>query len=97
MASLKGWRRGGRSSLAFGWQGANLCGSQRFADGGGGRREWHGIPGWESEAVVRRAPGSEQWDVTADGKKFLVPVPSAGQGARTPITVVLNWQAELKQ
>jgi eukaryotic-like serine/threonine-protein kinase len=41
--------------------------------------------------------GSSLWDVTADGQKFLVPVPSGAQGARTPITVVLNWQAELKK
>jgi eukaryotic-like serine/threonine-protein kinase len=43
------------------------------------------------------APGSSYWDVTADGKKFLVPVPSGPPSARTPITVVLNWQADLKK
>jgi Tol biopolymer transport system component len=42
-------------------------------------------------------PGSDSWDVTADGKKFLVPVPPGAHGARTPITVVLNWQADLKE
>lgn len=41
-------------------------------------------------------PDSGVWDVTADGKKFLVPVPSGPQ-SRTPNTVVLNWQAELKK
>jgi len=35
------------------------------------------------------------WDVSADGKRFLVPVPVA-EGAQTPITVVLNWTTGLK-
>jgi Tol biopolymer transport system component len=43
-------------------------------------------------------PSSTGQDVTADGKRFLVTV-SAGQdqNAQTPITVVLNWQADLKK
>ena len=36
------------------------------------------------------------WDVTADGKRFLVAVP-VQQNANTPITVVLNWEAGLKK
>ena len=38
-------------------------------------------------------------DVTADGKRFLTSVLPGdnGQGAQTPITVVLNWQADLKK
>lgn len=40
-----------------------------------------------------------RWDVTADGKRFLASVPAGGsqQGAQTPITVILNWQADLKK
>ena len=34
------------------------------------------------------------WDVSADGKRFLVPAPVV-EGAQTPITVVLNWTAGL--
>jgi hypothetical protein len=37
------------------------------------------------------------WDVTADGKRFLAGVPLAQQTAQTPITVVLNWEAGLKR
>jgi len=37
-----------------------------------------------------------QWDVTADGKRFLLPAPTA-QSAQVPFTVVLNWQAGLKK
>jgi Tol biopolymer transport system component len=41
---------------------------------------------------------NQGWDVTADGKRFLMTAPP-GQGAatQTPITVVLNWQADLKR
>jgi Tol biopolymer transport system component len=37
-----------------------------------------------------------QWDVTADGKHFLFPAPTA-QSAQAPFTVVLNWEAALKK
>ncbi len=38
---------------------------------------------------------SPSWDVAPDGKRFLFPVPASGQDT-TPFTVVLNWQAGLK-
>jgi hypothetical protein len=38
-----------------------------------------------------------RWDVSADGKKFLLNTPGAEtDAAQPPITVVLNWQAALK-
>ena len=45
------------------------------------------------------APPNAGGDVTADGKRFLFPVaPAQGQQTtQTPITVVLNWQADLKK
>ena len=36
------------------------------------------------------------WDVTADGKRFLLVTP-VGPSASVPFTVVLNWSEELKQ
>lgn len=36
------------------------------------------------------------WDVTSDGKRFLMSALPGG-GGQTPITVVLNWQADLKR
>jgi serine/threonine protein kinase/Tol biopolymer transport system component len=36
------------------------------------------------------------WDVTPDGKRFLALLSAAPQNSQTPITVVLNWQADLK-
>ena len=45
------------------------------------------------------APANNGWDVTGDGKRFLMIVPpnQGVQAAPTPITVVLNWQADLKK
>jgi hypothetical protein len=35
--------------------------------------------------------------MTGDGKRFLMVVPPGQQNTQTPITVVLNWQADLKK
>jgi hypothetical protein len=38
------------------------------------------------------------WDVSADGKRFLMAAPSAESSAASPkFTVVLNWQAALRK
>jgi hypothetical protein len=38
------------------------------------------------------------WDVSADGKRFVMAAPSAKTSTVQPkITVVLNWQAALKK
>jgi len=37
-----------------------------------------------------------QYDVTADGKRFLVTTTAAGASA-PPLTVVVNWTAGLKK
>jgi Tol biopolymer transport system component len=42
-------------------------------------------------------PKAGAWTVTPDGKKFLTPVAPATDGSPTPITVVLNWRAELNR
>ena len=46
-----------------------------------------------------QSPPNNGWDVTGDGKRFMMIVaPNQGvQAAPTPITVVLNWQADLKK
>jgi Tol biopolymer transport system component/tRNA A-37 threonylcarbamoyl transferase component Bud32 len=46
--------------------------------------------------LMFKAPASSNWDVTADGQRFLFVVP-AGQNSASPYTVVLNWQAVLKR
>ena len=44
-------------------------------------------------------PPNNGWDITSDGKRFMMIVaPNQGvQASPTPITVVLNWQADLKK
>ncbi len=53
-----------------------------------------GIP----KALFKVPPGVLFWDVSPDGKRFLMAAPSGGSAAvQTPFTVVLNWQAGLKK
>jgi eukaryotic-like serine/threonine-protein kinase len=51
-----------------------------------------GIP----KPLFKVTRGLLYWDVTSDGKRFLMPAPSASN-ASAPFTVVLNWQAGLKK
>ena len=51
-----------------------------------------GIP----KPLFKVPSGIVYWDVTSDGKRFLMPVPEASNAA-LPFTVVLNWQAALKK
>jgi hypothetical protein len=46
--------------------------------------------------LLFKAPAATNWDVTADGQKFLFAVPGA-QNSTPPYTVVLNWQAGLRR
>jgi len=46
--------------------------------------------------LFKVAAASRAWDVTPDGKQFLIPVPVGGSGP-APFTVVLNWPAELRR
>jgi len=53
-----------------------------------------GIP----KALFRVPPGVIFWDVSSDGKRFLMAVPSGtSASSQPPFTVVLNWQAALKK
>jgi hypothetical protein len=52
--------------------------------------------------LFKTPKGVLYWDVTADGKRFLMTAPSAANPAappraQPPFTVVLNWQAALKK
>jgi len=48
------------------------------------------------KALFKSPSGQGDWDVTADGKRFLFPVPLAANKSEE-FTVVLNWQAGLKK
>ena len=41
--------------------------------------------------------GSQHWEVSRDGQRFLIDVAADEQGQSNPVTVVLNWQAELER
>jgi len=41
------------------------------------------------------APQRQQYDVTSDGQRFLVNTNATE--SETPVTVVVNWQEELKR
>jgi serine/threonine protein kinase/roadblock/LC7 domain-containing protein len=48
--------------------------------------------------LFRTPEGVEFWDVSTDGKRFLMAAPSAASpSSQPPFTVVLNWQALLKK
>lgn len=51
-----------------------------------------GIP----KPLFKVPSGLLYWDVTSDGKRFLMPMPAAAN-AFAPFTVILNWQAGLKK
>jgi Tol biopolymer transport system component len=40
---------------------------------------------------------ASQYDVSADGQKFLIKVPVVAGGSATPITVLLNWNATVRK
>jgi eukaryotic-like serine/threonine-protein kinase len=44
-----------------------------------------------------QSPSDLSWDITPDGKRFLMATPQGVQATNTPITVVLNWPALLKK
>jgi eukaryotic-like serine/threonine-protein kinase len=55
-----------------------------------------GVPKALFEAPLDPNSIAAQWDVTADGKRFLIPA-SKTQSEQPPFNVVLNWQAALKK
>ena len=55
-----------------------------------------GVPKVLFQALAMSNASYSEWDLTADGKRFLLPAPTA-QSAQAPFTVVLNWQAGLKK
>jgi eukaryotic-like serine/threonine-protein kinase len=55
----------------------------------------HGTLQLGSPTPLFTAPCSCEFDVSADGQRFLVHG-AAGAGSKAPITVVLNWRADMK-
>jgi eukaryotic-like serine/threonine-protein kinase len=87
VAGLPHWRADGKEILFGGLNGAVM--SVDVNTSGGAFQA--GVP----KQLFMLPPNAAAWDVTGDGKKFLAPISS--QGSQTPITVVLNWRAELNR
>ncbi|HXP85897.1 MAG TPA: protein kinase [Bryobacteraceae bacterium] len=54
-------------------------------------------PGVPKQLFAAPAGLAGGWDVTSDGKRFLMGIAPVQQTVDEPITVVLNWQAALKK
>jgi len=53
-----------------------------------------GVP----KPLFKGPPGVIFWEVSSDGKRFLMPVPgSASSSSPAPYKVVLNWTSTLKK
>ena len=81
------WRRDGKELFYLGLDGNAMAVE---VDTSGAFRA--GIP----KALFKVPLGLQFWEVSPDGKRFLMPSPSAAS-AQPPFTVVLNWQAGLKK
>jgi eukaryotic-like serine/threonine-protein kinase len=81
------WRRDGKELFFL-----SLDGSAMGVDVNTSGEFHAGIP----KVLFKVPPGVTFWDVTADGKRFLMAAPSAA-GAPPKFVVVLNWQAGLKK
>jgi serine/threonine protein kinase len=85
------WRNDGKEIIFLG---SNPAGSLMAVDvNGSGAAFQMGTP-----KPLFTVPANTGGDMAGDGKRFLMTVaPGAGQQTSTPITVVLNWQADLKK
>jgi hypothetical protein len=60
-----------------------------------GQRLEPGHPARLFHTGISAGPDIDQYAVTADGQRFLILKPSRATDA-APVTIVLNWTAELK-
>jgi Tol biopolymer transport system component len=54
-------------------------------------------PLFEAHLANNSIIGTSEYDVTADGKRFLIASPFAGAASVPPLTVVVNWDATAKK
>jgi hypothetical protein len=89
VAGLPRWRADGKEILFGGLNGSVMAVDVNTS----GSAFQAGVP----KQLFTLPPNAGAWDVTGDGKKFLAPVSAGAQGVQAPITVVLNWRAELNR
>jgi Tol biopolymer transport system component len=88
------WRRDGKEIFYIGGDGKLMAAELTT----GPRFEVTGAPKALFDPYIPRGSVSGfRYDVTADGKRFLVISAASADEAAAPITVVLNWQAALKR
>jgi eukaryotic-like serine/threonine-protein kinase len=84
------WRRDGKEMFYLSLEGTAMAVEVNTT----GTTFQAGIP----KAMFKVPPGVFYWDVSADGKRFLMASPSgAGTAAQPPFTVMLNWHKALKK
>ena len=91
------WRRDGRELYYLGLDGklmaAPVTGDRTFQVG-------QPVPLFQTTLTVSPTPNFSRYDVTADGRRFLVISPSTSSPGATnsaPITAVVNWTAALNK
>jgi len=84
------WRRDGKELFYFN---ADKMMAVDVSAGAGFRP---GVPKVLFPIRMRGPGGAYHWDVSADGRRFLVSV-VAGERMESPITIVTNWQSLLKK
>src|SRR5262249_20162510 len=91
------WRGDGKELVYFSGDGNLMAGSIERGECASGVFKT-GIPNRLFQAPIvagGRATNVHRWDVTSDGERFLIS--TVAQGTMPPISVVVNWQADLKQ
>ena len=89
---LPRWRRDGAELLFAGFSSGQFVAAQ--VNGRGSNFEVGEIRDLFSINNMSPSIASAQYDVSADGKRFLVI--TTGEGGTLPLTLVQNWTAELK-
>ena len=89
--SVARWRHDGKE-LFYLAPDRSIMAVEILASGAGTNRSFQ--PG-EPAPLFKGPPGLLFWDVSADGKRFLMPVPG-NANSPAPYKVVLNWTATLK-
>jgi Tol biopolymer transport system component len=89
-AGFPHWRADGKEILFGSPNGAVMAVDVNTS---GGMFQPPGVP----KQLFTMLPNAGPWAVTLDGNKFLAPVAQAADESPTPITVVLNWRAELNR
>jgi hypothetical protein len=104
---MEDFDRGRRATaLARRWQRAVFCGSGRKDDGSGSESPCGAKPTFDLSTPqplfdkhLARPPGNApfEYDLTADGKRFLVNTTGISSTSTPMLNVVVNWDAGLKK